>query len=94
MTKPSNIEALILRRFAVVSQTEVAKQTGMDNTFLSRFLHGERGLRIDQLGPVLDAIGLSLIECDGEIVKLPKAKAAALFLLAKEALQTDLEAME
>ena len=85
-TTTSNTESLILRRFAVVGQTTVEKMTGIDNTMLSRFLHGERGLMVDQIGPVLKAIGLVIIECDGPTVTMPAKRADALAYLAAEAL--------
>ena len=82
----SNLESLILRRFAVVGQVAVEKETGIDNTLLSRFLSVERGLRIDQIGPVLKALGLVVIECDGATVTMPAKRADALAYLAAEAL--------
>ncbi len=85
-TSTSNIESLILRRFAVAGQVAVEKETGIDNTMLSRFLHGERGLRLDQIGPVLTALGLMVIECDGAVVTMPARRANALMYLAAEAL--------
>jgi hypothetical protein len=55
---------------ASVSRYRIAKETGVDQPALSRFVHGERGLSIE----ALDAIGLYL----GLVIvkKQPKKKGA------------------
>lgn len=55
---------------AGVSRYRIAKETGVDQPALSRFVHGERGLSIE----ALDAIGLYL----GLVIvkKQPKKKGA------------------
>lgn len=86
----NDLHGLILRRFATVSQVEVARITGIDHTHLSKFVGADpitgRGLRIDQIGPVLAALGLVVIECDGDAVTMPAKRAEALAYLAAEAL--------
>lgn len=62
MAITSNVHSLILQRFAQVGQTTVERETGVDNTQLSKFCSGERGLRIDQIGPVLLALGLKVVD--------------------------------
>ena len=62
MSITSKAHSLILQRFAKVGQTEVERQAGVDNTQLSKFCSGERGLRIDQLEPVLSALGLKIVD--------------------------------
>lgn len=58
----SNIESMLLRRLAQVHQKTVAEAIGSDETHVSRFASGERGLRIHQLGPALDSLGLKLVD--------------------------------
>jgi len=86
MANASKLSSCILRRLAVVKNHHVAESTGIDETFLSRFTHGERGLRIDQLEPFFAALGLAVIECDGDLVTMPKKRADSLAYLAAEAI--------
>jgi hypothetical protein len=53
----SKTHSTLLQRFAQVGQTAVEKASGVDNTLLSKFCSGERGLRIDQLEPIFTALG-------------------------------------
>lgn len=90
MANTSREVSLILRRFAATSQAEVARLTGVDNTLLSKFLSGERGLRLDQIGPVLAALGLSIAEnVTGDLVTVTREKYEALRLLAAEELMRE-----
>jgi len=82
----TSLQTLILRRFATVGQKAVALDTKIDDSMLSRFLSGERGLKLDQIGPVFDALGLRVVEADGEIVSLPVEELNAYKLLARKAL--------
>jgi hypothetical protein len=76
---------MLLQRFAVVGQTEVERQSGVDNTLLSKFVKGERGLRIDQIEPVLKALGLALIEAgEGDTITVSKIRYEALRALARD----------
>ncbi|MEI6738009.1 MAG: hypothetical protein WCL29_05970 [Pseudomonadota bacterium] len=84
----NNLHTLLLQRFAAVSQVQVAVDTGIDNTHLSRFVGVGSGLRIDQIGPVLEALGLTVIECDGAMVTMSAKRADAIAYLAAEALST------
>ena len=86
MTITSKTHRVLLQQFAAVGQTEVERQTGVENTQLSKFTKGERGLRIDQIEPVLTALGLkvvpiSTIEVDAEYL-------GALEILSRRALNT------
>lgn len=78
--------SLLLKRLAIVGQTKVSEVTGIDHTLISRFVSGERGLRIDQIGPVLDALGLRLVEANGEMRTIGADEHEALKLLARKGL--------
>lgn len=64
----SNTESLLLRRLAQVHQTTVAEAIGSSTTHISHFASGERGLRIHQLGPALEALGLKLVDVNEQTV--------------------------
>lgn len=57
----SNIESLFHRLIAKAKGTEVAKAVGVDDSHISRFQAGTQGLKIDQIGPFLDALGLQIV---------------------------------
>lgn len=80
----SNTELLIRRGIASHTNKRVAEAIGSDETFMSRFLSGERGLKIDQIGPALMAMGLKLV--DVEEVTVPAKRLASLEYLAAESL--------
>lgn len=82
----SSIEGLVLRRLAGVKNATVAAAIKHDEGHVSRIASGERGLRLAELGPFLAALGLRVIECDGQVVSLPAEEHAALKLLARKAL--------
>ena len=64
----SSTESLLLRRLAQVHQKAVAAAIGADETLVSRFASGERGLRIQQIGPALEALGLKLVDATEQTV--------------------------
>ena len=64
----SATESMILRRLAQVHQKTVATAIGSDETLVSRFASGERGLRINQIGPALEAMGLKLVDASEQTV--------------------------
>lgn len=68
MSMTSKTHSLLLQRFASVGQTEVERRSGVDNTHLSKYCSGERGLRIDQLEPVLTALGLRVVDAGAIMV--------------------------
>lgn len=78
--------SLLLKRLAIVGQTKVAEVTGIDHTLISRFVSGERGLRIDQIQPVMAALGLVLVEANGETRTISADEHEALKLLARKGL--------
>ena len=82
----SSIEGLILRRLAGVKNAAVAAAIHHDEAHVSRIASGERGLRIHEFGPFMAALGLQVIECDGQVATLPADELAAIRLLAKKAL--------
>ncbi len=45
---------------ADVSRYRIAKETGVDQPALSRFVHGERGLSLDAVDAVAAYLGLSI----------------------------------
>jgi hypothetical protein len=57
----SKTELEIRRGIALAGNKTVAEAIGGDETLVSRFLSGERGMRIDHLGPLLDRIGLKVV---------------------------------
>ena len=86
MSIASKTESLILQRFAIVGQSEAGRATGIDNTHLSRFASNDRGLNLNQLGPVLEALGLAIIETEGDVVTIPAKEYDALRYLVKQRL--------
>lgn len=52
-----------LRRFlreAPISRYAIGKSTGIDEGVLSKFVHGTRGLSMESLDLLIDALGLEL----------------------------------
>lgn len=86
MSITSRTHAVLLQRFAAVGQTAVEQSTGVDNTQLSKFVKGERGLRIDQIEPVLTALGLKVVAAD--TVMVDSEYLGALEILARRSLNT------
>ena len=80
----STTESLILRRLAAVHQKTVAVAIGSDEGTVSRFASGERGLRIHQVGPAFDALGLKLVPINE--VSIPREELEALRVLARKSL--------
>lgn len=83
---PSNLESLVLRRLAGVKNLSVAQAISHDEAHVSRIASGERGLRLHELEPFFNALGLRLIECDGAVVSLPAEEVASMRYLARKAL--------
>lgn len=84
MATDSNVESLLLRALASVGQRTVADAVGGDETLISRFASGSRGLHINQMGPALDAMRLKLVPSDS--VSIPLSELEALRTLARKAL--------
>ncbi len=57
----SKTELSIRKGIAMASNKAVAEAIGSDETLLSRFLSGERGIRLEQIGPMLEKIGYKLV---------------------------------
>lgn len=54
-----------LRRFIQTGELscyEISKQTGIDTSTLSRFLHKKGGLSVDGLDKIADCLGLNLVQ--------------------------------
>ncbi len=47
-----------------LSLCEIARQTGVSSAQLSRFMRGERGLRIPTAEKLADCLGLALVETE------------------------------
>jgi hypothetical protein len=82
----SNYFALILHHLSLHTGKEVAAAIGHSESHITRFKTGDAQLKIDELQPFFEAIGLKLIPCDGELVSISKDKYDALKLLAMEGL--------
>lgn len=80
----SNTELLIRRAISGHTNKRVAEAIGCDETFVSRFLSGERGLKLCDIGAALEAMGLKLV--DVEEVTVPAKRLASLEYLAAESL--------
>lgn len=74
-TTTSSVETMILRQLAFCTQKAVADAIGAEETHVSRFASGERGLRITQLGPALKAMGLKIVPADEVTVDAAEFKA-------------------
>lgn len=57
----SKIELEIRRGIAQAGSKAVAEAIGGDETLVSRFLSGERGMRIEHIGSMLEKIGLKVV---------------------------------
>lgn len=44
-----------------VPQAELARQTGLSEGQISRFLKGERGLSLESIDKLMDALGLEIV---------------------------------
>jgi transcriptional regulator with XRE-family HTH domain len=44
-----------------ISQAEIARQIGLSEAHVSRFLRGERVLSMESLSKILDALGLEIV---------------------------------
>lgn len=86
MTDP--IQTLILRRLAAVKNDEVGKAIGHDESHVSRIGKGERGIRLDELGPFLTALGLQVVEVVSDSVTLSARKVRALKEFAFDGLRS------
>lgn len=82
-----NLESALRERISRLSQLEVANRTGIEKTAIHRLVVGERGIYLDEVHDVLHALGMAAIECDGDLVSLPKAEYDALRTLAKRGLE-------
>ena len=82
----SNYLALIFHHISLHKGKEVAEAIGHAESYISRLKSGEAAIKLSELQPFFEAIGLKLMACDGESVTIPKEKYDALRLLAKEAL--------
>ncbi len=73
MNKPRNIEEQLRQAIlgAGVSRYAMAKKTGVSEGILSRFVRGERTLRLDTAARLAAALGLRLTDA---LPKQPKAK--------------------
>ena len=58
----STVSSLILHRLALVTQKQVADALGTDSTHISKFQSGTRGIDLDQIGPLLDSLGLKIVD--------------------------------
>ena len=83
-TRSSTTESLLLLRLAQTTHTTVAKAISTDDAHISRFASGERGLRINQIGPALEAMGLKIVDINDATV--PAKRLEALEYLAGESL--------
>jgi len=82
----SKIESIILRKIASAKNISVAQSIGHDESFVSRLASGERGIKLCELEGLFNALGLKLIECNGDVVSMPKEEAEALRVLARKTL--------
>jgi hypothetical protein len=87
MSLTSNLVSKVLSRLATVKNSTVANALETDESFISRFASGERGLRLQQIEPFFEELGLKVIECSGEVVQLPLDEYQALVTLARKALK-------
>lgn len=84
MASDSTVESMLLRGLASVGQRTVADAIGGDETLVSRFASGTRGLHIGQIGPAFAAMGLKIVPADS--VNVPLSELQALRTLARKAL--------
>jgi len=84
MTDTRNFEADLLRRRSATQDKQIADAIDGDVSFISRFFSGERGLRINQIEPVLRVIGLKVVPAETQLISNDELE--ALRVLARKAL--------
>lgn len=82
----SKFESDVLRRVAAIKNAVVADAIGHDESHVSRIISGERGLRLHEIEPFLSALGLLVIEHQGEMRTISADEHEALKLLARKGL--------
>lgn len=82
-----NLERVVRQRITRITQVEVAKTARIEKTAINRIVAKERGVMIDELFDFTAALGLAVIECEGEVVSLPASELEALSLLARDAVE-------
>jgi hypothetical protein len=75
-----------LQAVADNGQADVGLAAGHDKSWVSRFIHGEQKVNLDELLKVLEANGLLLVREDQTIVPLPHDEYSALVTLAGKGL--------
>lgn len=78
-----SVESLLLRKVAVQGHEVVEKAIGRDKSAVSRIFSGDRGIAIYELGPLLDALGLSIVETSGKTITIDTERYEALRVLAR-----------
>lgn len=74
------LQSLILRRAALIRNGDIAQVCQRDDSWVSRVLAGETGVRIDQLAAFLGILGLKV--CDKSALTVDRARYRALTHLA------------
>lgn len=83
----SSLTTKILTGLANAKNSTVAAAIGADESFVSRFTSGERGLKIQQMEEFFEALGLKVIDCKGgATVEITNEEYQALKTLARKAL--------
>ncbi len=85
MTDP--LHSLILRRLATVKNDVIAVAIGHDVSHVCRIGSGERGIKLEELGLFLGALGLRVVEVGGDSLTLPAEQVRALKVLARAGLR-------
>lgn len=85
------VHSLILRRLASVRYEEVARVLGRDVAHVSRIASGERGIRVDEIGPFLRAIGIPVEWPEVDGAEDSNERIHALLILARDSINNEIE---
>lgn len=85
MSKSHMLQSMILRRAALIKNQDIASVCKRDDSWVSRVLACEAGIRIDQLADFLSILGFKV--CDRDALTVDRERYNAITYLALTELQ-------
>ena len=82
----NNLDQIILQRVAVKGLSALSESVGHDNSHWSKFHSSQIGIKLSDIEPYLETLGLKVIECEGDVVSVPVDELEALKCLARKCL--------
>lgn len=80
-------EAFLLRRIAMTHQNVIAEHTDTSTSQINRIVAKQAGIPLDKVVPFLNAIGMDVVERQGDMVTVPRDEFEAVCVLARKALR-------